>query len=518
MNAYLVIFALAAVFSLFLTRLSRDAALRVSWVDVPDSVRKLHARPIPAVGGVALFLSATLALTLGSQLLSSIAAPLHADRVRLMSLGALCAVMMLVGLADDRWSLRPAVKIGLQTAVAVAAWLVGVRIEFLGAAYWGERLYLGALSLPVTVLWMVGITNAFNLLDGIDGLAAGAALFATMALLGVAIISHEVTTGLILASVAGATAAFLRYNFNPASIFLGDSGSLFLGFTLSVLAVQSSQKSAAAFAVAVPMVSLGLPVLDTMVVVFRRLISRKPLFTADRRHIHHLLLNRGMSVRQVAIWMYAACGALSVVSLLVASPSAQVVGPVLVILGVALGIAVQQLRIPELRALNSHFIHGLRRQRVLLTGAAVVETMRSDIAEASDADQVLRAIAGALADSGVVAATLSVPRTLAFRLLPTCPWRQREESRPDSSTDTLEWVAPSPGLPAPLVTVALPLFDNDEAGTLKISTGADDAHEAGLIKWLGQDVSRAIGTHLTRVAQASATAAGSTKVGRMQEN
>ena len=506
MNAYFLTFAIAAVISLFLTRLSRDAALRMSWVDVPDSVRKLHARAVPAVGGVALFFSATLALTVGSWLSSSIAAPLHAGQIRLIQLGALSAVMMLVGLADDRWSLRPMAKMGLQTAVALAAWTVGIRIEFLGAAYWGNGLHLGALSLPVTVVWMVGITNAFNLLDGIDGLAAGAALFATMALLGVAIISHEVTTALILASVAGATAAFLRYNFNPASIFLGDSGSLFLGFTLSALSVQSSQKSAAAFAVAVPMVSLGLPVLDTMVVLCRRLISGKPLFTADRRHIHHLLLNRGMSVRQVAIRMYAACGVLSLISLLVASPYAQVVGPVLVILGVALGIAVQQLKIPELRALNSHFIHGLRRQRVLLTGAAVVETMRSDLAEASDADQILRAIAAALAESGVVAATLSVPSALTSQLLPTCPWHQREEPRPQSSTCTLEWVRPSTELSAPLVTVALPLFDNDQVGTLQISTGADDSHEAGLIKWLSQDVSRAIGTHLARVARSSASA------------
>ena len=271
--------------------------------------------------------------------------------MHVLSVCALGVLMMLVGLVDDFRSLRPVWKFMLQAAVAVAAWMADIRIESLGA-YWGDGFHLGVWSLPITVLWIVGITNAFNLLDGIDGLAAGAALFATMAMLGVAIISHQVTTALILAAIAGATAAFLRYNFNPASIFLGDSGSLFLGFTLSVLAIQSTQKSAAAFAVAVPIVSLGVPVLDTMVVVFRRLVSGRPVFTGDRRHIHHMLLDRGLSVRQVAMGMYAVSGALALVSLLVASPSASLVGPVLAILGIAVAIGVQQLRIPELRVLE----------------------------------------------------------------------------------------------------------------------------------------------------------------------
>ena len=502
MNAYLLAFTGAAILSLLLTRVCRDVALRAAWVDLPDTIRKLHAGPVPAVGGVALAASTIGALTLASLVSPWSAAQLHEDLVHVLSLGALAVLMMLVGLVDDLRSLPAARKLTLQIAVALAAWMAGIRIESLGA-YWGDGFRLGFLSLPITVAWIVGITNAFNLLDGIDGLAAGAALFATMAMLGVAITGQEVTTALILAALAGATAAFLRYNFNPASIFLGDSGSLFLGFTLSVLAIQSSQKSATAFAVAVPIVSLGMPVLDTTVVVFRRLVSGRPVFGGDRRHIHHLLLDRGLSVRQVAIGLYAVCGALALVSLLVASPSAPLVGPVLAILGISVGIAVQQLQIPELRVLSSHVARSLRRQRPLLACATVVQTMLTELERASDVHRALQAVGRGLADSGFTAATLSVPAWFDMPPADADGWRVQDVP-PGSLIRCLHWEGEPNAAWTPLTVVALPLFEDQRPGTLSISSQADEWHQASLIGWLGREVARTVGMHLVRTADHSA--------------
>jgi len=170
-NAYLLTFAFAAVLSLFLTRICRDLAIRASWVDVPDAGRKRHAGPTPAVGGLALAVSTTLALLL-ARLVSVWPAAQQDDPIRLVPICILGMLMMFVGLVDDLRSLRPAWKFAMQAAVAVAAWMVGIRIESLGA-YWGDGFRAGILSLPITVVWIVGITNAFNLLDGLDGLAAG---------------------------------------------------------------------------------------------------------------------------------------------------------------------------------------------------------------------------------------------------------------------------------------------------------------------------------------------------------
>lgn len=493
MNAYLVTFALAALVSLFVTRLCRDAALRRSWVDVPDVGRKRHPQPIPAVGGLALFVSAAVAIVIAPLLSADAASWLGEDARQVATLGMLCGAMMIIGLVDDLRPLRAGVKVSLQCLVAVLAWWAGIRIETLGT-YGGDTLSVAVFSLPLTVLWLVGITNAFNLLDGVDGVAAGAALFATTATLGVAIASQQGTTAIILAGIAGATAAFLRYNFNPASIFMGDSGSLFLGFAIATLAVESSQKSAAAFAVAVPIVALGLPLLDTTVVILRRLISGASIFDADRRHIHHLLLDKGMSVRQVAMWMYAVCGALALASLLMASPYATVVGPVLVMLGIAVAIGVQQLRIPEVRALNNHVVREVRGQRPMLAGAAAVETMLEGLAGARDGDEVLRALERGLTGSGMASATLNLPASLTTVPGSGSTWRLVASS---SLECTLEWTR-RPA--ATVTTVVLPLPGVSGVGTLSVRACADDPDYAAIVNWIGRDVAEAIGGHLTRVA------------------
>src|SRR6202023_4148786 len=162
-----------------------------------------------------------------------------------------------------------------------------------------------AIGLPITVLWVIGITNAFNLIDGLDGLAAGSALFSTLVVFVVAIFSGSSLVSLLTIALAGAILGFLRFNFNPATIFLGDCGSLFIGFILSALALEgATQKAPTVIAVAIPVVSFGLPILETTLSILRRLISGRPVFTADREHIHHKLLQHGLTHRQVVIVLY----------------------------------------------------------------------------------------------------------------------------------------------------------------------------------------------------------------------
>src|SRR5204862_2822095 len=170
------------------------------------------------------------------------------------------------------------------------------------------------LALPLAILWVLWITNAFNLLDGVDGLAAGSALFSTLTVFVVSLVSGNFLVSSLTLALAGAILGFLRFNFNPATIFLGDCGSLFIGFMLSALALAGAGKSPTLVAVAIPVVCFGLPVLETVLSVIRRFLSGQPLFSGDRGHIHHKLLERGFSQRKVVLILYsvsAICGLLS---------------------------------------------------------------------------------------------------------------------------------------------------------------------------------------------------------------
>ena len=200
---------------------------------------------------------------------------------------------------------------------------------------------------PRPIVWVLWITNAFNLIDGLDGLAAGSALFSTVVNCVVAIVFHNEGILFLTLVLAGAIAGFLRYNFNPASIFLGDSGSTLIGFLLSAMAIAGSQKSPTVIAVAIPIVSLGLPILDVAVAVVRRFLSCKGLFDADREHIHHKLLSRGISHRQAVLVLYGVSACFGLLSLFLLDARATAVATVLVVVGMGVLIGVQHLRYPE---------------------------------------------------------------------------------------------------------------------------------------------------------------------------
>jgi UDP-GlcNAc:undecaprenyl-phosphate/decaprenyl-phosphate GlcNAc-1-phosphate transferase len=292
----------AFILSAVLTPLCRDVFRRLGVVDRPDQDRKLHTTPIPLMGGVAIALAYVVGC-LPLVFLPQGAVPVHFWRVLLSAPAGF--VIFATGVMDDVFHLKPWQKLIGQFIAAGWAYFAGVRITSVA----GHSV--GWASLPITIIWLVGCTNAFNLIDGVDGLAAGVGLFATATMLIAALVQHNMRLAIVTAPLAGALLAFLRYNFNPATIFLGDSGSLVIGFLLGSFGVVWSQKSATILGMTAPLMALGVPILDASLSIFRRFLRHQPIFTADRDHIHHRLLKRGLTPRRVALVLYgmAALGA-----------------------------------------------------------------------------------------------------------------------------------------------------------------------------------------------------------------
>jgi UDP-GlcNAc:undecaprenyl-phosphate/decaprenyl-phosphate GlcNAc-1-phosphate transferase len=290
-------------------------------VDLPGG-RKIHRDPVPRIGGLAVFAGFFAALVFAAQVTGNLLS-MPTVSVYWFGLGWAAMGILIVGLIDDLWGLSFQWKFAAQIVASVFVWFCGFRIELLSHPLGGE-IRLGALSLPLTVLWIVGITNAVNLIDGLDGLATGIALITSLSVAVIAYARAELGVTAATVALAGSLVGFLRFNFSPARIFLGDSGSMFLGFVLAVTAVRGSQKGPTAVAILVPLLVLGLPLLDTGLAVVRRLyrlsshgdgsgarlryVARniRHVFLPDRAHIHHRLLDLGLSHRRAVLVLYAA--------------------------------------------------------------------------------------------------------------------------------------------------------------------------------------------------------------------
>ena len=346
---YLGIFGTALLLSFILTRYVRNIAVSHRWVSVPLSERHLHNQAVPRLGGVAIFLAFLLSFILAlllQELLPSLYSSLGISSKAIFTILGPAFLVFLLGVYDDLHPVGPYVKFGVQAAAACMLFSGGLEIINL-PVFFGPRHFPWFVSLPLTVLWVVAITNSFNLIDGLDGLAAGSALFSTMVVFVVALVGHSSLLSLITVALAGALCGFLRYNFNPATIFLGDSGSLFIGFMLSALALEGAQKAPTIIAVAIPLVSFGLPILETALSVMRRFISGRPVFTADREHIHHKLLQMGFTQRQAVITLYAVSAVFALLSLFLLMPTGSTLGLVLAVLGLGIWLGVQRLNYLE---------------------------------------------------------------------------------------------------------------------------------------------------------------------------
>jgi UDP-GlcNAc:undecaprenyl-phosphate GlcNAc-1-phosphate transferase len=339
---HLGVFGTALAASFVFTRTVRDLAVSRGWVAAPGHERHLHQTPLPRLGGVAIYLAFLISIGLGL-LINIHSASLSATSFRpLLTILIAATLVLLLGVYDDVRSVGPYTKFAVQAIAASLLFAGGLRILNLPVLF-GARQFGWALGLPLTVLFVIGITNAFNLIDGLDGLAAGSGLFSTLVVFIVAIFSHTPLVSLLTIALAGAILGFLRFNFNPATIFLGDCGSLFIGFMLSALALEGAQKAPTIIAVAIPVVSFGLPILETFLSVLRRLIAGRPVFTADREHIHHKLLERGLTHRQVVIVLYAVSALFALLSLFLLWPTGSTLGLVLAVVGTGVWFGVQHL-------------------------------------------------------------------------------------------------------------------------------------------------------------------------------
>ena len=340
MSIYFWSFAVAFVVSLFVMPAVILLANRTGALDAPNA-RKVHKKPIPRIGGLGIytgFMAAIIVVALkfgldGEQV---------KETVGLMVSGSLIVAL---GLIDDYKNLPAKVKLAGQfVAAGVLVGLFDVRIDFMTDPF-GDYFYLDHLAIPATIFWLVGLTNTVNLIDGLDGLAAGVAAIASFTIMLIALEQSFVLVAVMTAALAGAAVGFLKYNFNPAEIFMGDSGSMFLGFMLAGISVTGAVKSVAAIALVVPIFALGLPILDTTFAIVRRLRGGVPIFKPDKGHLHHRLLNVGFTQRQAVLLMYVISALFGLSAIALTAVSYQIAVMILLVVVAAIIYGVRKLGI-----------------------------------------------------------------------------------------------------------------------------------------------------------------------------
>lgn len=294
----------AGLLAFALTPIVRVLAIKIKAIDIPTDNRRMHHRPVPRIGGLAIFLSFLVATVAFCKF--------DRDLTTILVGGA---VLVLLGILDDIYRLNAFLKLFVQILVALFAVWQGVTIDFIGIG--GEYIEFGIWSAPITVLWIVGLTNAVNFIDGLDGLACGVSAISSVSLFLVMLISgssfaHCIITAILIGSCLG----FLPFNTNPAKIFMGDTGALFLGYTLSVLSIVGVFKADMVLAFFIPLSIFGLPLADTAFAIIRRLLHGKSPFAPDRGHLHHRLIDMGFGQKKSVRILYALCAILGIASVM----------------------------------------------------------------------------------------------------------------------------------------------------------------------------------------------------------
>ncbi|QOY85426.1 MraY family glycosyltransferase [Paludibaculum fermentans] len=404
MHSLLLLGLLSVLLSLVLTPIVASWSKRIGLVDQPDGRRKIHRLPISRVGGIAIALTyvASSCLVLG-------AAPHYRAMLPEWLPGILrivpgVALVFLVGLLDDIKGLRPWQKLLGQLVASV--WVIG----FAHVAITGVRgnPLPGWLSLVLTVVWLLACTNAVNLIDGVDGLASGIGFFATCTTLAAAMLRGNEPLMFATIPLAGALLGFLRYNFNPASIFLGDCGSLTLGFLLGILAILWGQMSATFLGMTAPLMALAVPLLDTTLAIARRYLRQQPIFGADRGHVHHRLLARGLGPKAVTLTLYGVCTFGAALSL-AGSTWENYSGLVLLLFCVAAWIGVRKLDYVEFGEAGRMLRQGIFRR--LLNRQLILQSFRRQLAMATSLEGCWQAVLSVYHGFGFAAVRASLGGT-----------------------------------------------------------------------------------------------------------
>lgn len=412
MNTYLTLFLISLFASLFVTPIIRRLAQRFGWLDVPSDDRRVHAVPVPRLGGVAVFGSVMLALAVLPLLDNLVTRSLLGQWGGVVAVLASSTLVFLFGVYDDLTGASAKWKFVAQGVAAVLLYYLGGRVEAVTIPFVGSFALPPVLGFGVTLVWVVGISNAFNLIDGLDGLATGASLFAALVMLGVSLVNGHTLVTVVSIALVGALIGFLRYNFNPASIFLGDSGALFIGFLLAALSVTGTQKASTVVAVAIPLMAFALPVIDTGFTLARRFVSGKPLFEGDREHIHHKLLERGWSQRRVAFALYGVCAFFGLLALLFTSDGGggKLTGLILLITGAAIILTAGRLRYHEVDEMRAGLKRNLGERKIRAANHISVRRASQSLSKAESLGEVVAAVREVLELGEFVYATVQLGR------------------------------------------------------------------------------------------------------------
>ena len=429
---YLLILGLALVFGLAATELVRRLGHRLEVMDHPDGYRKVHRHPVPRIGGLAIFVAFFGALTAGILIrgLVLLDGPIGVPEFGWIVAGGLA--VLFVGLWDDVRGLKAHWKLVFLTVISGAMYAGGFQIGWVSNPF-GGYIYFGLLTLPVTLFWFLGCMNTINFIDGLDGLAAGVTLLVAATMLISGLLIGNTQNAVFAAALIGVTAAFLVFNFHPASIYLGDSGSYLLGFLIACIGLLASRKAHTVVALVVPVTAMGLPIFDTALAILRRWARAVPVFSSDRGHIHHKLLEMGLGHRQAVLVLYAACLALAGIAVIMNASRGGRSAAVVLVLALCGALVVRLLGWNEILLARQRISNGLeqrkRRGHGSRIGYEAVERMR----QAEHPDAVWAAFTQAADDLEIDHAQLTISASL-------------ETPPRTTDSDTLEWIRKRSGL------------------------------------------------------------------------
>lgn len=371
---YVIAFVAALIMAFVMTPLVKKFAIWVGAVDAPND-RKVHTTLMPRLGGLAIFMAFVGAYFIIAPVLSEQLAEINPRAVWGLLIGGL--IIVVLGAFDDRFDLSAKFKLLVQLIAASVVVSFGLRVELLNIPFFSETFNINMewLSILLTILWIVGLTNAINLIDGLDGLAAGVSAIATATMLVMALIMGNVTVALLSAVLLGSIIGFLYFNFHPAKIFMGDSGALFLGFSLATLSILGF-KQAMFVSYIIPLVILGVPISDTFFAIIRRVVNKQPISVADKSHLHHCLLQLGFGHRKTVLMIYGISAMFSICAIsFIFLPQAQWITIILVVIMlIALELSAEAIGIiSKGKKPVIHFIQRITLKTVKFIGARTMK-------------------------------------------------------------------------------------------------------------------------------------------------